>query len=258
MKQKTKEWLHVLLWLADTFSRPTFRNLTDSFEGWASRQDLLRQLRRFEREQYLESQSDALGRRIYRLTENGRLTALGGNDPELRWKRHWDGRWRLVIFDIPESKNKLRVRLRRSLQEQHFGYLQNSVWITPDPIDEFSVTFSGAAHNVESLILMEGLPCSGEPNAAIVAGAWDFERLNRLYRDYLGVLDKLAALNAEVETAPQRFQPLCVKERTIWFEIVTLDPLLPEALLSPDYLGKKAWHARRQLAKALAHRVVRW
>ena len=41
----------------------------------------------------------------------------------------------MVVFDLPEAKNKLRVRLRRFLQEQHFGYLQNSVWITPDPLE---------------------------------------------------------------------------------------------------------------------------
>ncbi len=35
MQPKTEEFLNLLLWSADTLARPTFRNLTDSYESWA-------------------------------------------------------------------------------------------------------------------------------------------------------------------------------------------------------------------------------
>ena len=37
-----------------------------------------------------------LDRQGLRLTDEGRLQALGGRDSEERWGRRWDGKWRLV------------------------------------------------------------------------------------------------------------------------------------------------------------------
>jgi DNA-binding transcriptional regulator PaaX len=60
--------------------------------------------------------------RVIRLTESGRLAALGGRDPEACWRRPWDGLWRLVLFDIPETKAAHRVKLWRQLRSLGFGY----------------------------------------------------------------------------------------------------------------------------------------
>jgi hypothetical protein len=62
------------------------------------------------------------------------LHVLGGRDPEAQWARPWDGQWRLVLFDVPTGQNAQRERLRRYLRDKGFGYLQNSVWISPDPL----------------------------------------------------------------------------------------------------------------------------
>src|SRR5207249_9957063 len=67
---------------------------------------------------------DALPICVYRLTWQGRLHALGGRDPQARWSREWDGRWRLILFDVPTAQNSHRTRLRRYLRDKCFGYLQ--------------------------------------------------------------------------------------------------------------------------------------
>src|SRR5690348_16092378 len=54
MRAKTEEFLNLLLWSADLLARPTFRNLTDSYEGWAYRNGLLRQAAKLERQHLLE------------------------------------------------------------------------------------------------------------------------------------------------------------------------------------------------------------
>jgi hypothetical protein len=52
-------------------------------------------------------------------------------------KQKWDGRWRVLIFDIPEKRHKFRDNIRRSLLTLGFIKLQKSVWITPyDIIDD--------------------------------------------------------------------------------------------------------------------------
>lgn len=46
----------------------------------------------------------------------------------------WDGHWRLVIFDIPETNREARDHVRRLLKELGFRQLQLSVWIHPLPL----------------------------------------------------------------------------------------------------------------------------
>jgi DNA-binding transcriptional regulator PaaX len=45
--------------------------------------------------------------------------------------KRWDGRWRVVLFDIPERRRGVRNRLRMFMQEFGFVRLQDSVWIYP-------------------------------------------------------------------------------------------------------------------------------
>ena len=110
MQPKTGEFLNLLLWSADLLTRPTFRNLTDSYESWAYRNGLLRQVATLEQQQFLERDASSPDDRLYRLSAQGRLHVLGGRDPEERWARPWDGQWRLVLFDVPTGQNSQRER----------------------------------------------------------------------------------------------------------------------------------------------------
>jgi DNA-binding transcriptional regulator PaaX len=42
----------------------------------------------------------------------------------------------MVIFDMPMGKDSQGRRLWRYLRGKGFGYLQQSVWITPDSLDQ--------------------------------------------------------------------------------------------------------------------------
>src|SRR6185369_8453724 len=168
MQPKTEEFLNLLLWSADLLARPTFRNLTDSYESWAYRNGLMRQIATLQRRQLLERDTTFPNDRLYRLSAKGRLHVLGGRDPEERWGRPWDGQWRLVLFDVPAGQNAQRERLRRYLREKGFGYLQNSMWITHDPLVEERQILSGGKTNVESPLLLDARPCPRESDTEIV------------------------------------------------------------------------------------------
>jgi DNA-binding transcriptional regulator PaaX len=43
----------------------------------------------------------------------------------------WDKKWRIVLFDIPESQRKARVALQRSLKNMGFYQFQKSVFVNP-------------------------------------------------------------------------------------------------------------------------------
>jgi len=244
VQPKTEEFLNLLLWSAETLTHSTFRNLTDSYESWAYRSGLMRQVATLEQKQLLERDPNSPDDRLYRLTVEGRLHVLGGRDPAQRWARPWDGQWRLVIFDVPTGQNAQRERLRRYLRAQGFGYLQNSVWITPDRLIAEQQILRGGKVNVESLFLLEGRPCAGESNAEIVSGAWDFQRINRRYSRHLEVLGERPVGALRDDVAAKALLRWAAAEREAWLDAVTNDPLLPERILPSDYLGKSAWRRR--------------
>lgn len=45
----------------------------------------------------------------------------------------WDGRWRVIIWDVPEQKRAQRDRVRTILKKLGFVRIQRSVWVTPHP-----------------------------------------------------------------------------------------------------------------------------
>jgi hypothetical protein len=120
MGRKTEELLNVLLWSAEFLVNPSWRRLFESYEAWAYRNGLLIQLGRLEQRKWVTRKSKNRSDRVYRLSAQGRLHALGGRDPETHWGRAWDGRWRLVIFDIPSGQNAEREWLRRYLRGRDF------------------------------------------------------------------------------------------------------------------------------------------
>ena len=82
---------------------------------------------------------------IFVLTDNGQKKALFAfidtelafhSDEEARGKK-WDGGWRIVFFDVPESKRKYRDYLRRVIRTIGFREFQRSIWIYPYPVPSF-------------------------------------------------------------------------------------------------------------------------
>lgn len=250
MRASTEEFLYVLWYAADTLLRPSWQNvLGPDFDGWAWRNGLTRRIAQLEQKKLLEVHpaKAPASERIVRLTEAGRLAVLGGRDPLACWARPWDGRWRIVLFDLPSDRMALRIKLHRLLRARQFGYLQGSVWLTPDPVEDMTVVVGTQPFDPESLIIFEGRPASGDSDASIVAGAWDFVEINRRYERYLEVLR--AAPRSAVSSAAGRDRRVAWlrREHAAWRQAVAIDPLLPLSLLPAQYKGREAWAARCNL-----------
>ncbi|QQG43099.1 MAG: hypothetical protein HYW45_02750 [Candidatus Daviesbacteria bacterium] len=67
---------------------------------------------------------------IFKLTEAGK-DALGVGFFD---EKSWDGKWRIVIFDIPEQKRLVRDLFRRNLKKWGFKHLQKSVLVSKQDI----------------------------------------------------------------------------------------------------------------------------
>jgi DNA-binding transcriptional regulator PaaX len=49
--------------------------------------------------------------------------------------KNWDGKWRIVMLDLPEDRKDEREALRYLLKKAGFVCLKNSVWISPLPYE---------------------------------------------------------------------------------------------------------------------------
>jgi phenylacetic acid degradation operon negative regulatory protein len=47
----------------------------------------------------------------------------------------WDGKWRIILLDLPESRKNERESLRYLLKKAGFVMLKNSAWVSPYPFE---------------------------------------------------------------------------------------------------------------------------
>ncbi len=89
------------------------------------------------------------GKRYVRLTERGEEALAFGQQKMLLANvrsRKWDYRYRLVMFDVPERRKKIRERLRFQMQEVGFLRVQDSAWVYPYDCEEFMALLKADLH----------------------------------------------------------------------------------------------------------------
>lgn len=81
------------------------------------------------------------GKKFISLTTMGeeKLKLLENKEYKINKPKYWDKKWRIVIFDIPETKKYLRDKLRLTLLSIGFKKLQHSVWVYPYECEELLI-----------------------------------------------------------------------------------------------------------------------
>ncbi|MBI2024095.1 hypothetical protein HYT00_01785 [Candidatus Giovannonibacteria bacterium] len=94
---------------------------------------LFRFLERLRLKKYVEFVKNKQGIEKIHLTNKGkaRFLVYQFKNISLKKAKKWDKKWRMVLFDIPESKKKIRDSLRRKLKGLGFLEFQKSVFIYP-------------------------------------------------------------------------------------------------------------------------------
>jgi len=80
------------------------------------------------------------GKKFLALTNKGELKKLFIKAKISKFVE-WDGKWRMIIFDIPEGTNKKRDQLRWLLKQNGYIKLQASVYINPYPINRDAIDY---------------------------------------------------------------------------------------------------------------------
>jgi DNA-binding transcriptional regulator PaaX len=96
------------------------------------------------------------GRSAYIITPKGeeRLHDIVIDDIELKNQRKWNGKWHIVMYDLPIRFKKARNAFRWKLKDLGFFQFQKSAWIYPYPCEGevlFVADFFGVQKYIEIL-----------------------------------------------------------------------------------------------------------
>ena len=119
----------------------------------------------------------------YKITEKGERAVDKFLGP-LKTTGKWDGHWRLVVFDIPESKRDIRDKLRRSLSNLGMGILQASVWISPNDIQK-EITEIAKRLNLGTALKFFLVTRNSTLDKTIIEKSWNLPELEASYQSYI-------------------------------------------------------------------------
>lgn len=69
-------------------------------------------------------------------------------------QKRWDGKWRILIFDIPEKRRRARQHIRVMLRSAGFERIQDSVWLYPFPCEEYVTLLKAEARIGKDLLYL--------------------------------------------------------------------------------------------------------
>ncbi|MGD0576749.1 MAG: hypothetical protein ABSA74_01610 [Candidatus Staskawiczbacteria bacterium] len=139
MEQSTKEKVLLLLLtgvaLGFAYSPNRYRKILKiTGKEWRKidEKELRNQIKSCYRSKLIKEKENVDGSTTFVLTEKGKMRILTYNFNEIKISQKvWDGKWRAVIFDIPEKFRRGRDALRKKLKELGFREFQKSVFVFP-------------------------------------------------------------------------------------------------------------------------------
>lgn len=161
-----------------------------------------------------------------RITPKGLKILSTKFDLEKFTKRPWDGKWRMVVFDILESHKKQRERLRGFLKSLGFGLLQESVWISPFPIENELDEFLSQQKLAGMVLVSKAQILYGEQKE-LARKVWGLDRLRIQYFNLLTWWQERPPELKNKEAAHD-FQKR-------YFELLVADPHLPNSIIGVDW-----------------------
>ena len=171
---------------------------------------------------------------VYQITPKGEKE-IDRTLSSLKEKDKWDGRWRLVIFDIPETQRDVRDRLRRALKRLGMGILQASVWITPNDIKN-EVQEIETKLGLESKLKYFEISRNNNLDQKIITKSWDLNELTDQYRKFNFIAERI------LKTIAKDPNPRFTAKKLI-FEyalILKKDPILVAEFRKQDELRHQA------------------
>ncbi len=156
----------------------------------------------------------------------------------------WDGKWRVFSYSFPEEKRELRNEIRKELTWTGFGMISNSIWISPNPLEDQVMAMIHNYQIEENTVLFNTSDVLSHTSEGIIEKAWDLDQVAENYHRFIEEFSprfeelRERALNNTLQDEE------CFIERTNivheYRKFLFQDPGFPRDLLPDDWIGAKA------------------
>jgi phenylacetic acid degradation operon negative regulatory protein len=186
----------------------------------------------------------------YALTAKGFLE-LCLNFPFFRYLReNWDGRWRILSYEIPESKRELRDKLRREVAGWGLGPWHRSFWLTPHPIIENLRALVSQKEEEQYIQAFEAEHVFGNKEI-LIEKVWQKSNLDKRYRELFKEWHEVLSANPEgsnqTDVKLDKFKTIVEK----YVSIIRDDPGLPSELIGANWIGYEAFNIFKEIRAIL-------
>lgn len=190
-----------------------------------------------------ESESSGSADNQYRLTEKG-FDQLCLEFPFVRFlKYQWDGKWRILSYEIPERKRDLRDKLRRELAGWGLGPWHRSFWLTPHPIIEPLRALISQKEEEQYVQAFESEHVFGD-RAVLIEKVWGMSQLDKKYRE---LFKKWHDILAREGDKVEKFRKIIDN----YVDILRDDPGLPKEVVGEKWIGFESYNIFKEIRSIL-------
>lgn len=174
----------------------------------------------------------------------------------------WDGKWRMLMYTIPEEKRQIRDELRKELLWSGFGSFSNGCWITPNDLEK-EVRLLIEKYDIQGyadLFLSEYR--GPQADRELVEKSWPLEEIDGKYKEFISTYSNKYIIHQSMMNNGKMTDAECFVERTNlvheYRKFLFIDPGLPKELLPEVWNGNHAAHLFEQYYKLLAQSASRF
>lgn len=175
-------------------------------------------------------------------------------------KKKWDGKWRIVLFDIAELNRKVRDTFRKKLRELGFGMFQQSVYISPHNFTKDLLEFLNTAGLSDFAYVFEisySQMAIGDQKQ-LANRLWKLDSINEQYLDLIKKIRYLTEINGrgvqlnnlegkEDGKEGKDRRGLLRDVREEYLNLIIADPFLPKELLPSNWAFSELTDILRRL-----------
>jgi len=179
----------------------------------------------------------------YQLTEKG-FGEICLEFPFFRFlKEKWDGKWRVISYEIPESKREIRDRLRRQMQGWGLGPWHRSFWLTPHPIIENLRQLIEGKEEEKYFQAFESNHVFGD-RELLIEKVWEKSKLDKNYRELFKKWHDILSKEGE---KIDKLKKVIIE----YLSILKIDPGLPKELIGQNWIGFEGWGIFKEIRNIL-------
>ncbi|MDW7616679.1 phenylacetic acid degradation operon negative regulatory protein PaaX [Peribacillus simplex] len=174
----------------------------------------------------------------------------------------WDGKWRVLMYTIPEDKRQLRDDFRKELIWSGFGSFSSGCWISPNDLEK-QIHRLIEKYDINEYVDFFISEYKGpKENQSLVEKSWHLEEIENKYEEFIEKYSKQFIVHQSIISRGEMSDADCFVERTNlvheYRKFLFIDPGLPKELLPLKWNGNHAALLFSQYYQVLAEPASRF